>query len=270
MSFTILSWNILSGGFKSYEDPAKRPGRIDALVKAIKEVKPDVVSLVDTYRWTEVFNVEDLKNMFGYANAYSVKLNDKRLITKRHDNGITVFSQIPNTNMQPFWISTRNAVKTHVGGIDLFSVYFDDLSEDARLKQTKAVLKLVDPNTLTIVIGDLNTIDGHDLSQTNVRLLELAQKFPKQMKYMENVFNEMKRGEITRMFENRGFIDLGKDKGNTVPAKLFPLPVEKPIARIDYAFANRKVKLEEFKVLTDENFGKLSDHYPIWMKVSIL
>lgn len=53
-----------------------------------------------------------------------------------------------------------------------------------------------------------------------------------------------------------------------VPAKLFPLPVEKPVIRLDYAFGNSRVKLEDFKVLTDLKYGSLSDHYPIWMRVS--
>jgi endonuclease/exonuclease/phosphatase family metal-dependent hydrolase len=88
------------------------------------------------------------------------------------------------------------------------------------------------------------------------------------MKSMESSLNEMRRGEVTKMLVDAGFVDFGKGKVDTVPAKLFPLPVEKPILRLDYAFGNNRVKLEEFKVLTDEKYGNLSDHYPIWMRVS--
>ncbi len=97
---------------------------------------------------------------------------------------------------------------------------------------------------------------------------ELGRKFPGPMKSMESSLNEMKRGEVTKMLINNGFVDL--DKGNTIPAKLFPLPTDEPIARLDYAFGNSQIKLEEFKVLTDAKYGNLSDHYPIWMRVSNL
>src|SRR3989344_9382878 len=94
MSIKILSWNILSGGFKDYGSPEKRPERIDNLASVIKELKPDIVSLVDTHRWTEVFSPAELKNIFEYPYIHMVKLDDPRLITKGHDNGIAVFSQI--------------------------------------------------------------------------------------------------------------------------------------------------------------------------------
>ncbi|QQS38385.1 endonuclease/exonuclease/phosphatase family protein [Candidatus Woesebacteria bacterium] len=269
MSLEIISWNILSGGFSDYGSTEKNPKRIVNLARAIKELKPDIVSLVDTYRWTEVFTPDDLKHIFEYPCVQSVKLNDQRLIKKGHDNGITVFSRVAGTEIQTVCLATRNAIKTHIVGIDVFSVYFDDVSEDTRIKQTQTVLKLVDPNIPTIITGDLNTFDEQDLTETVNNLNELAQKYPGPMKSMEASLTEMERGEVTKLLVNNGFVDLGLSKGNTVPAKLFPLPTDEPILRIDYAFGNSQVKLEEFKVLTEEKYGNLSDHYPIWMKVSI-
>jgi len=268
MSTEILSWNILSGGFKDYVSPEKRPERIDGLAGVIKELKPDVVSLVDTYGWTEVFLPEELKSIFDYPYIRTVKLNDQRLIIKGHDNGITVFSQVSGTEIQTIWLTTRNAIRTKVGGIDIFSVYLDDVSEDTRIKQIENVLKSVNPNTPTIITGDLNTIDLGDLAEASKNMEELGRKFPGPMKSMESSLNGMKQGEVTKILSNAGFVDLGKGKGNTVPAKLFPLPVNKPVLRLDYAFGNNLIKLDEFKVLTNEKYGNLSDHYPIWMRVS--
>lgn len=270
MSIKILSWNILSGGFKDYGSPEKRPERIDDLVDVIKELNPDIVSLVDTHRWTEVFTPDELKQIFGYPHVQTVKLEDQRLMTKGHDNGIAVLSKSLNTKTTTVWLSTRNAIQTHVEGIDIFSVYLDDVSEDTRIKQIQAVLELVDPNIPTIITGDLNTFDKRDLNETNSSLNELVQKYPEPMKSMEAALNEMKRGEVTQLLKDNGFIDLGKDSGPTVPAKLFPLPLEKPLIRLDYAFGNGRISLEDFKVLTDEKFGNLSDHYPVWMCVSSL
>jgi endonuclease/exonuclease/phosphatase family metal-dependent hydrolase len=270
MSLEILSWNILSGGFKDYGSSEKTPERIDGLASVIKELRPDIVSLVDTYRWTEVFTVEDLKRIFGYPNVHMVKLEDQRLIKKGHDNGVAVLSRFPDTKIESIWLTTRNGIKTRVDGIDIFSVYLDDVSEDTRIKQVQAVLDLVDPNFPTIITGDLNTFDENDLDEAKTNLDELSRRYPKPMKSMEAPLNEMKRVEVTQILGNNGFTDLGKNAGNTVPAKLFPLRVEKPIIRLDYAFGNNKVRLEDFKVLADDKFGNLSDHYPIWMRVSIL
>lgn len=268
MSMNILSWNILSGGFKDYESNENRPPRIQEIAKVIGEIKPDIVCLIDTYRWTEVYTKEELKQLFGYPYIHSVKLDDKRLIAKGHDNGITVFSQVKNTSMKTIRLETRNAIHVQVKDIDVFSVYLDDLNEDVRVKQVKALLKHIDPNTPTIIAGDLNTLDFDDIKKTDEHIKRLSQKFPGPMNNMEQSLNEMKRAKVTKLLKDNGFIDLGKNLGNTVPAKLFPLPVENPILRIDYAFTNRQIKLEEFKVLVDDAFGILSDHYPIIIKIS--
>jgi endonuclease/exonuclease/phosphatase family metal-dependent hydrolase len=192
------------------------------------------------------------------------------LIVTGHDNGLTVFSQIPDTRTQTIRLVTRNAVSVTVGGINIFSIYLDDVSEETRIKQIEAALKLVNPNTPILITGDLNTIDPNDLAETNIKIAELARKFPELVKNKENSLNEMKRGEVTRLLISRGFSDLGKEAGNTYPAKLFPLLVDAPIARFDYAFGSSQIKPEEFKVLTDAKYGNLSDHYPIWLRVSSL
>lgn len=51
----IVSYNILGGGFGSYDEEGSRPERLEALVRAIKSVKADVVALIDTYRWKKNF-----------------------------------------------------------------------------------------------------------------------------------------------------------------------------------------------------------------------
>ena len=264
----ILSWNILSGGFKDYGSSEKRPERIDGLASAIKNLNPDIVSLVDTHRWTDVFTPDELKQIFGYPYVHTVKLEDKRLIAKGHDNGITVFSKIPNTRMETIRLVTRNAIRVRAKEIDIFSIYLDDISENTRINQIKAVLELVNPNTPTIITGDLNTIDHDDLAETRKGIEELSRRFPGPMKSMETSLNEMTRCEVTKILTGQGFVDLGKDRGNTVPAKLFPLPIDGPVLRLDYAFGNNRIKSVRFSVLTEEKYGNLSDHYPILMKIS--
>lgn len=268
MSIKILSWNIMSGGYKDYSSSEKKPGRINQLSKVVQELQPDLVSLIDTHRWTEVYKIKDLQKIFNYPKVKIIKLEDQRLIAKGHENGIAVFSKLPEFKAQTIWLKTRQAIKSQIDGIDIFSVYFDDLCEALRVDQLETVLKLVDKSKPTIILGDLNSFDCDDLAETSRNLDELAQKFPKQVKMMkETAFNEMMKAQVTKIFKKNGFRDLGKGKGNTVPAKLFPLPSAKPLARLDYAFANELIKVNDFEVLTEEKFAVLSDHYPIYIRV---
>ena len=67
----------MSGGFSDYGDMSKKPQRLDLLRKIIIEQKPDFVSLIDTYRWTEVFNIDELQKIFGYKNIFMVNYSTK-------------------------------------------------------------------------------------------------------------------------------------------------------------------------------------------------
>ena len=258
----------MSGGFNSYDSAASMPERMDLLVKTIKSIDADFVSLVDTHRWTEVFTVEDLRRLFGYENVYSVKLDDERLKVKGHDNGITVLTRLPVTKFETVRLFSRNAIKTSVKGIDVFSTYLDDISEDTRLKQVDSLFNLVGHSSPTIITGDLNTIDEFDLSEARGQIEELFIQHP-EAKAMEPVLREMMRGEVTRKIRGKGFVDMGMGKGNTVPSKLFPIKIEEPITRFDYGFCTPDIKVENFKVLRGEVFDKLSDHFPLKMSVSL-
>jgi endonuclease/exonuclease/phosphatase family metal-dependent hydrolase len=262
----------MSGGFSSYDSLAKKPERLDLLVETIKSVNADFISLVDTHRWTEVFTPSDLKNIFGYENVYSVKLEDKRLITKGHDNGVTVLTRTPIKSFETIRLFSRNAIKTQIvvneKEVDIFSVYLDDVSEDIRLEQIKALFNLIDPNKSTIFMGDLNTIDSEDLTKAKEQIEELFTKNPA-AKTMEPSLREMMRGEVTKRIKEKGFIDIGKGRGNTVPSNLFPIQTNGPITRFDYAFCTPDIKVESFEVLRGIEFDQLSDHFPIKMRIKL-
>jgi len=74
----IASYNIMSGGFNSYNTTSAAPQRLPLLQKAIREIGADIIGLVDTYRWNEIYTEADLKRLFGYKYAYCINLNDER------------------------------------------------------------------------------------------------------------------------------------------------------------------------------------------------
>ena len=251
----ILSYNIMSGGFSDYGDMSKKPQRLDLLRKIITEQKPDFVSLIDTYRWTEVFNIDELQKIFGYKNIFMVKLDDERLIKKGHDNGITVMTNLDVLNFIQIRLFNRNAIKTTVNfkdkKIDIFSIYLDDMSEDTRLKQVESLFGFID-KTPTIFMGDLNTIDGDD--KTILPILGNS---------LDGVFREMSRGEVIKFIRNNDFMDTNLERTKTVPTKLFPIKISEPIARLDYIFYRGDFKVKSFDVLRGDLFDKMSDHFPV-------
>jgi endonuclease/exonuclease/phosphatase family metal-dependent hydrolase len=250
----------MSGGFKDYGDMSKKPERIDLLREIINDQKADFVSLIDTYKWTEIFTRDDLQKIFGYKNNFSVKLNDERLIKKGHDNGITVMTNLDVVNFSEIRMFNRNAIETKLKvkdkEIDVFSIYLDDMSEDTRLKQTKSLFEVIE-NRPTVFMGDLNTFDSSD--EIKVPILGSA---------LDMVFRDMSRGEVIKFIRERGFMDTNVDRLKTAPSELFPIKVGNPILRIDYIFYNQYLESGNFKVLRGEIFNKTSDHFPIMTEIN--
>ncbi len=250
----------MSGGFSDYGDMAKMPQRIDLLKEILDRQKADFVSLIDTYRWTDVFTREDLQKMFGYKNVFMVKLNDERLIKKGHDNGITVMTNLEVSSFSEVRLFNRNAIKTelNVDGrkVDIFSIYLDDVSEDTRLEQVRSLFGLMSSNP-TVFMGDLNTMDGDDKT-----------KLPILGNILDVVFREMSRGEVIKLIKENGFIDTNLVRMKTVPTKLFPIKTDGPLARLDYIFYRGNIECKNFEVLSREMFEKMSDHFPIRVDIS--
>ena len=256
----FLAYNIMSGGFNDYGDMAKMPQRIDLLKEILDQQKADFVSLIDTYRWTEVFTREDLQKMFGYKNVFMVKLNDERLIKKGHDNGITVMTNLDVNNFSEIRLFNRNAIKTELNvegrKVDVFSIYLDDVSEDTRLEQTRSLFGLMSNNP-TVFMGDLNTMDADDKT-----------KLPILGNILDMVFKDMLRGEVIKLIKENGFVDTNLARMKTVPTTLFPIKTDEPLARLDYIFYRGDVGCKKFEVLSGEIFEKMSDHLPVKATIS--
>ena len=266
----IMSYNILSGGFESYKDESPVPQRLDKLRAAVAEINADVVSFIDTYRWDEVMSEDKLKALFDYPHVYSVQLEDGRLALKGHDNGITVMCK-NEVIFEKIRLHNRNAIKSRIkngdSDIELFSTYLDDESEEVRKKEVGELFKITDINKPTIIMGDLNTIDKGDLSQSTSDLMHLLANFPK-LKQMEPALREMEKGEVTALIKSMGLVDADEyNKRRTIPSKLFVVPTFNPILRLDYAFYNKLVHKVNFEVLRGPMFDYLSDHYPILLEI---
>lgn len=269
----VVSYNILSGGFNSYNYESPTPERLDLLRKAISSIKADFVGLIDTFRWDSLYSNDQLTKNFGYKNAYCINLNDERLKKKGHNNGITVLTNLPVEGFEIISLGTRDVIKTDIRinntKFDIFTVYLDDLNEDTRIAQIKALLKQVKQDNPTIVMGDLNTLSPNEA----LRLTPLINKFftehPHLSESLMPVLEEMKRGEVTKILEKNRFQDADKTETPTAPSKLFPVKTENAFLRLDYVFHTKDIQISNFNVLREPIFDKVSDHYPIVFEFNI-
>lgn len=263
----IASYNILSGGFNKYYEGIKEPERINLLKQAIQELQAGFVGLIDTYRWDEIYSNDQIAEIFGYKLAYCINLNDDRLRKIGHNNGITVLSNYEVERFETISLKSRDAVKTRlrISGreLDIYTVYLDDLSENARVEQVAELLRQVDANTPSIIMGDLNALKKADLPQFNPLIDKFFRNNPKLLEDYGKVLNEMKSGIALGKIEKHGFKDASRKVEATAPTKLFPAILEEPLLRLDYAFTTGAVEVSSFEVRREELFDLASDHYPI-------
>ncbi|MFH1186588.1 MAG: endonuclease/exonuclease/phosphatase family protein [Candidatus Levyibacteriota bacterium] len=269
----IASYNILSGGFSSYNYEASSPERIKLLQKAIKIINADFIGLIDTFRWDTLYSNTQLAQLFGYKKAYCINLNDSRLRKKGHNNGITVLTNIPIKHFETISLKTRDAIKTTLqinnNKLDIFTVYLDDLSEDVRVKQAQILLQHVNQKKPTIIIGDLNTLSPSEITKVTPLINKLFVRYPQLSESLIPVLEEMKRGEVIKMLEENRFQDANRACTPTVPSKLFPIKTERAFLRLDYAFHTKNIQISNFSVPRDSIFDQTSDHYPIIFEASV-
>lgn len=269
----IASYNVLSGGFSDYSPELPTPERLGELKEAIKRINADFIGLIDTYRWDEIYSEDDLKRMFGYTNAFCINLNDERLKQKGHNNGITVLTNLKVNRFENISLGLRDTIRSDVqigsNEYHLFTVYLDDLTEDARLNQAKKLIELT-PAEKTILMGDFNCIYPEDVRQFQEYVKKFLEKNPAFKSradfrtYFMTILEQISRAEVIPLLQSHGFMDA---RGNvqrepTAATSLSALKLG-PILTIDHIFHTFDIKVGNFQVVKGPIFERASDHYPV-------
>lgn len=257
----------MSGGFSGYDHEQVTPQRLQELRAAIQEIDADVIGLIDTFRWDEVFSVEQLRSLFGYSYITCINLNDERLRKLGHDNGLTLMSKFPLRSCEVVKLGTRDALKAsfEINGreVTIVLAYLDDLNEDIRLKQAEAIVSSIDDIDSSLIIGDFNTIAPIDNQDATRKIEIFYADNPGIKEKLNSMVEQMQRAEVIAWLESQSFIDSGGKAGATMPSKLFPAVSDKPFLRVDYCLHGSKLKVSNFGVHTTEIMQKASDHFPI-------
>ncbi|MFB9907009.1 endonuclease/exonuclease/phosphatase family protein [Allokutzneria oryzae] len=263
----IASYNVMSGGFDGYDHESSVPQRLPELTLAIQELRADVVGLVDTFRWDEVFTTDDLCRQFGYKYAFCVSLDDERLKELGHDNGLTLLSNVEMADVRAVRVATRNAISARLLGeraeVSIILAYLDDLSEDVRVTQMRTLSSEINSDEPTVVVGDLNSIKASEVTNLARSLSRVYETNPGLAGALEPVVADMQRGEVVALLESLGLRDADPMGRPTLPTQLFPIKLDGALLRVDYCFHSPSVTVRNFTVPDSATFQRASDHLPI-------
>jgi endonuclease/exonuclease/phosphatase family metal-dependent hydrolase len=268
----VSTYNVMSGGFEGYEQAVKDPKRFPLIVDAVATIKADVIGLVDTFRWVDIFSKEQLQKTFAYKEVFHTNLEDS---TGRHDKrlGITLMSKLPVKSFESKRLGTRNCIKAtiDVGGkpATFYLVYLEDLNPEIRMAQIKSLVD-VSEKERAVIMGDFNSFRLQDVPRFEARwegFLARRPEFKNREDYLTYFIpaqDGMKRGDVYNLITNTGYKDVTPFDSfePTMPTPLF-FEQGVPFLKVDYIFHTPDIVSSNAKVLVEGIFRQASDHYPL-------
>jgi endonuclease/exonuclease/phosphatase family metal-dependent hydrolase len=273
-SLKVMAWNIKKGGFDTYRPDSMVPAREGQIQSFIDDSHHnqgvESVSLTDALLWDEVYGGDQgIASHLGYKDARFMPLDDERLNRNVGSGiGLVFASDIPIEQSRALDLESRQGLSTilDIGkhGLQIATVYLDDLSQDVREKQIRALINNLEKDIPTAIVGDFNmlrpelkgatfTIQAKDLA-----VRSLASIVPG--KELRTTIVEMNKRTGVPLVESFGFNDADSSKMRpTAPSIL-------PVFGIDYIFSNDGVTVTNVKVKGSQ---EASDHLAIMADVSI-
>jgi endonuclease/exonuclease/phosphatase family metal-dependent hydrolase len=275
-SVNLLAWNIKSGGFNEYNQTQSFPEREAPIQEAIANFHQDgiidTVSLIDAYRWDELYVSEaGIAKHLGYQQARFTQLHDQRLEKIFGPGlGIVFATDKPIEQARQLDLGNRVGLGIILGigkyGLQIANVYLDDLNEEVRVNQVKSLMNDLEPDLPTLIVGDLNTLrpnmKGANLGVKTQDLVvrSLAHILPRRS-WLGIAVRGMNERQVIPVLESNGFRDADDVlKRPTVHARF-------PIFGVDYAFHNDQVTIGGFQVVSPRNGA--SDHRAILFNAQV-
>lgn len=260
----MATWNIQSGGYAKYEITDAPPAREMPIKNHIEQIRHEYgiegVSLIDTFGWRQRYGHDAfIARHLGFSAARFVSLDDERLNGLYGQSpGIVFATDTPVHEFRELDLETRQGLGAILNlgryGLQIVSVYLDDMNEDVRLRQARALVDSLEPGIPTILQGDFNTLRA-DMSgaSLNTRLRNLGIEVLSRA-LPDNPLGLSVKGmnerRVIPYLEERGFEDGDRLKRPTAPAKF-------PAFGIDYVMANDLAGVDDVVVRRDDT---ASDH----------
>jgi endonuclease/exonuclease/phosphatase family metal-dependent hydrolase len=265
------TYNVEAGGFDNYRDyETTTPPRLDAIQDVVAGLDADVVSLIDTFRWHELYTPADLRAIFEYDHAITMPIADQTI--GRADNyiGVTLLSRRELIGPGPISIGERQALATDIeldsGDIlSLFAAYLNHQSEAIRTGQADKVIEhALLSGEHRVIMGDLNTIARSDNKPPLRQLLQLLLDAAGNADMTD--VRDILKGEAYHHFVEAGFEDANKDRLATWPTprrRILGRVAIPPILRPDHILHSRSLRSSQGDVPKSGVVRYASDHFPL-------
>ena len=262
----MATWNIQSGGYANYEITGE-PVRELAISNHVDQLRDEDgvegIALVDAFGWRERYGHDAfIARHLGFQAARYVSLDDDRLNEMYGKSpGIVFATDLPVHEFRELDMETRQGlgVILNLGryGLQVANVYLDDMIEDERMRQARALIASLEPGIPTILQGDFNTLRT-DMSgasfgsrMRNFGVEILARIMPSSPLGLS--IKGMNERSVIPFLESQGFNDGDLLKRPTAPAKL-------PAFGIDYVLHNDATGVDDLKLHQEKS---TSDHVSI-------
>ncbi|KNY31794.1 hypothetical protein ATU3B_13980 [Agrobacterium genomosp. 3 str. CIP 111-78] len=257
----VLSYNTLFGGLDGIDDR-----RYQAQIEIIQSLSPDILLLQEAKSFTadgakRLYETERRLTMRGFV-AEAPATGQHTAIFARPEFRPMAF--IPDS--QHFHHATAT-LKVALPGEDraltVVSVHLCPNSPHVRAREASYLYNLADPEELTLIGGDFNSVAPDDPEPDDLALLPARYR----MRYTRED-GTADRTTIAGLLR-AGFVDVGNSleatPTPTVPARGFT-NTEFMTFRSDYLFASKRLAdcAVGYAVASNDATDVASDHYPIW------
>jgi exodeoxyribonuclease III len=247
-----MTYNIKDGG---------RPDRLDAIVAVIAAHRPDLLALQEL-RGFDRAALDRLATATGMA-AYLARswTGQPVAVLVREGGAVTATRRIRG----PFHHAAAEVtVRTDRGLLTVVGTHLCPHSARIRLAEARTLARLVDPDRLMLLMGDLNSLDPETDHTERVRQLPARYR-------SRHVRDGAVDTRPVATLAAAGLVDLFRPGGpeHSVPTRLGGS--EFPSARLDYILGTPPLVplARRFRIVTDGGADTASDHYPVLTELDI-
>lgn len=257
----VLSWNTLFAGIDRDGDFRRK-----FQIEVIKDIKPDIFLMQEAKGFEQnahrlLFETEAAINMRGFlGRAVHTGQNTAIFINPAFQVLSFDFDNIHFHHAATFLTAQ---IPGFLLPVQFASIHLCPNGPEVRRREASYLSHLANPESLSLITGDFNSLSAHDPEPENWGKLALHDR----SRYFEGLAFKADRSVIEK-FEASGFIDCGLEFGSsaitTVPTKAY-IDSEFVPFRCDFAMASKKlaVSIQDYKVIKNAKTDMASDHYPV-------
>ncbi|HEY0666592.1 MAG TPA: endonuclease/exonuclease/phosphatase family protein [Sphingobacteriaceae bacterium] len=265
-SLRLLTYNILQG--MRLDAAAGKP----LFTKWIKEIDPDIVALQEVTGFTQA-SLEELATNYGHPYAV--------LLIEGEKYPVALTSRYPISNVKKITDNMdRGFILAEIRGYSIGVLHITPFDYRKARQEIDVILSEIrsQPSQKKwILMGDFNSVSPQDsLNYLDGRLVQNLIKYEKTYPPRKKLIDNKIDYQVISKVLNSGFIDGLKlyHPGfvKTIhPKKFEPKNTPDVTSRIDFIFVSKdlKNKVASSKVVVDDFTDFYSDHYPVFMELSI-